>query len=280
MWSPRPAATLGASAVNEARISFMRLNNDLGIPKGGVGVSLAEQGFSSGETGIKQGFPQYAGVEVLSFNNFTVGTNPFFVEQVNNTYQASDNFSKIAGSHTMKLGGQYTRFRVKQLPNLVANGTLSFFGSGQQSTGSGFADFLLGLPDLYSQQSSPTFYERSSIAGVFAQDSWRIRPNLTLNYGLRWDYIGYWSEQWNQTTALVAGKQSAAFPGAPLGYLVPGIPAYRRRSRRRRSTISRRGWVLPTHPQSPMGFSRSSLAALESPASGSPPAASLRPSRA
>ena len=216
--------TLGSTAVNEARLSYTRLNNNLGIPKGGVGVSLADQGFSSGETGIKQGFPQYAGVETLYFNNFTVGTNPFFVAQVNNTYQASDNFSKVAGAHTMKFGGQYTRFRVKQLPNLVANGTFSFFGSGQQSTGSDFADFLLGLPDFYSQQSSPAFYERSSIAGVFAQDSWRIRPNWTLNYGLRWDYIGYWSEQWNQTTALVPGRQSKTFPGAPLGYLVPGDP--------------------------------------------------------
>ena len=216
--------SLGATAVNEARISYTRLNNTLGIPKGGVGVSLADQGFSTGPTGIKQGFPQYAGVETLYFNNFAVGANPFFVAQVNNTYQASDNYSKVIGTHTLKMGGQYTRFRVKQLPNLVANGTFSFFGSGQQTTGSDFADFLLGLPDFYSQQSSPAFYERSSIAGVFAQDSWRIRPNLTLNYGLRWDYIGYWSEQWNQTTALVAGKQSVTFPGAPLGYLVPGDP--------------------------------------------------------
>jgi hypothetical protein len=216
--------TFGATAVNEARISFTRLNNNLGTPKGGVGVSLADQGFSTGGSGIKQGFPKYAGVETLYFNNFTVGTNPFFVAQVNNTYQASDNFSKVMGTHTMKFGGQYTRFRVKQAPDLVANGTFSFFGTGQQSTGSDFADFLLGLPDFYSQQSSPAFYERSSIAGVFAQDSWRIRPNLTLNYGLRWDYIGYWSEQWNQTTALVAGRQSVTFPGAPLGYLVPGDP--------------------------------------------------------
>jgi hypothetical protein len=215
--------TFGATAVNEVRLSYTRLNN-LGLPQGGVGVSLADQGFSSGETGIKQGLPQYAGVETLYFNNFTVGTNPFFVEQVNNTYQASDSFSKVVGSHNLKFGGQYTRFRVKQLPDLVANGTFSFFGSGQQSTGSDFADFLLGLPDFYSQQSSPAFYERSSIAGVFAQDAWRIRPNLTINYGLRWDYIGYWSEQWNQTTALVPGKQSVTFPGAPLGYLVPGDP--------------------------------------------------------
>jgi Carboxypeptidase regulatory-like domain len=216
--------SFGASAVNEARLSFTRLNNNLGIPEGGVGVSLADQGISSGETGIKQGFPQYAGVETLYFNNFTVGTNPFSLLQVNNTYQASDNFSKVIGNHTMKFGGEYIRFDVKQLPNLVANGTFTFAGSGTQSTGNGFADFLLGLPDYYSQQSSPAFYERSVNADLFVQDSWLIRPNLTLNYGLRWDVLTPWSEEHNQTTTLIPGRQSVVFPGAPEGYLVPGDP--------------------------------------------------------
>ena len=80
--------------VNEAHLSFVRLNNTLGTPKGGVGVSLADQGISSGPEGIQQGFPKYAGVETLYFNSFTVGTNPFYLVQVNNTYQAGDNFSK------------------------------------------------------------------------------------------------------------------------------------------------------------------------------------------
>ena len=214
----------GSTAVNEARISYTRLNNNLGLPKGGVGISLADQGFSSGEQGIKQGFPKAAGLELLYFNNFSVGANPFYVLQVNNTYAISDSFSKVIGSHTVKLGGQYTRYPVKQLPNLVANGTFSFFGSGQQSTGSDFADFLLGLPDFYSQQSSPAFYELSKNGGLFVQDSWRVRSNLTVNYGLRWDYIGPWSEKYHQGTTQIAGVQSVVFPGAPLGYVVPGDP--------------------------------------------------------
>ena len=134
---------------------------------------------------------------------------------MNNTYEASDSFSKVRGNHTLKFGGQYTRFKVKQLPNLVANGTFSFFGSGAQSTGNGFADFLLGLPDNYSQQSSPAFYELSVNAGIFAQDSWRIRSNLTLNYGLRWDYMRPWSEEHNQISTLIYGENSVQFPGAP-----------------------------------------------------------------
>jgi hypothetical protein len=218
----RDTKTLGASMVNEAHFSYTRLNNTLGIPKGGVGVSLANQGISSGPEGIQQGFPQYAGVEALYFNSFTVGTNPFFLAQINNTYQVADNFSKVAKNHTLKIGGQYISYKVKQLPDLVANGTFSFFGSGSQSTGNGFADFLLGLPDFYSQQSSPPFYESAADGGLFAEDSWRIRTNLTLNYGVRWDYVTPWAEMHRQTTTLIPGVESQTFPGAPLGYLVPG----------------------------------------------------------
>jgi hypothetical protein len=218
----RDAKTLGMSMVNEAHFSYTRLNNTLGIPKGGVGVSLVDQGISSGPEGIQQGFPRYAGVEALYFNSFTVGTNPFFLAQINNTYQVADNFSKVAGNHTMKIGGQYIWYKVNQLPDLVANGTFSFFGSGSQSTGNGFADFLLGLPDFYSQQSSPPFYESAADGGLFSEDSWRIRTNLTLNYGVRWDYVTPWAEMHRQTTTLIPGVESQTFPGAPLGYLVPG----------------------------------------------------------
>src|SRR6202011_3308535 len=98
---------------------------------------------STGPTGIQPGFPKYVGVETLYFNTFTTGANPFSLGQVNNTYEVSDSFSKVRGNHTLKFGGQYTRFKVKQLPDLVANGTFSFFGSGAQSTGNGFPIFCL-----------------------------------------------------------------------------------------------------------------------------------------
>jgi hypothetical protein len=84
--------SFGPTAVNEARVSFTRLNNQLGTPQGGVGVSLADQGFSTGPEGIQPGFPKYVGVETLYFNTFTIGANPFSLGQVNNTYAASDSF--------------------------------------------------------------------------------------------------------------------------------------------------------------------------------------------
>src|ERR1700682_3545378 len=216
--------TVGSTLVNEARISGTRLNNNLGIPKGGVGTTQINQGITAGGQGIIQGAPKYAGVETLYFNSFMTGPEPFFVVQVNNTLQGSDTVSKVAGTHTIKTGFQYASYKIKQNPDLVANGTFSFFGSGSQTTGNGFADFLLGLPDFYSQQSSPAFHESAANGGAFAQDSWRIRPNITINYGLRWDYVTQWAEEHNQITTFVQGVQSKTFPGAPLGYLVPGDP--------------------------------------------------------
>ena len=216
--------SFGNNTVNEARFSITRLDNHIGTPVGGVGVSLADQGIQAGGQGIVQGFPKQAGVEEMFFNGFSVGTNPFSVAQVNTTYDLQDSVSRTIGNHTIKFGGRYIWLEVKQNPNLVANGTFSFFGTGSQTTGNGFADFLLGTPDFYSQQSSPIFYESAANGSVFAQDSFRIRPNLTLNYGLRWDYVTPWAEKYHQTTTFVAGVQSATFPGAPLGYLVPGDP--------------------------------------------------------
>src|SRR3984957_12354143 len=195
--------TFGAKMVNEARFGITRLDNKIGQPIGGVGVSLAEQGIQAGGEGIIQGFPAQAGVEGLFFNGFSVGTNPFSLAQVNSNYDLSDSVSRTAGNHTVKVGGRYIWYKVKQAPNLVANGTFSFFASGSQTTGNDYADFLLGLPDFYSQQSSPTFYESAADGDLFAQDSFRIRPNLTLNYGIRWDYVTPWAEMHHQISTLI-----------------------------------------------------------------------------
>jgi hypothetical protein len=123
------------------------------------------------------------------------------------------------GVHTIKFGGEAHVEHVKQNVNLLANGQFLFSGG---STGSDFADFLLGLPSLYSQQSTPQFTEKTKYAGFFGQDSWRLRPNLTLNYGLRWEYIEPWSEEHDQISTLILGQQSQRFPGAPTGYVLPG----------------------------------------------------------
>ena len=215
--------TLGSTAVNEFHFSYMRDHNDLGKPVGGLGVSLASQGFvtGAGTPGIVPLDPQGEGVENIVFNAYSIGTNANELKQVNNTFQWLDNFSKVAGRHTMKFGAEFHYDQINTNPIAQFNGNFLFIGS---ETGSDFADFLLGIPSQYNQSQLLPFYGRNKYWGLYAQDSWRVRSNLTLNYGLRWDRIEPWYEKNNGISTLEPGKSSIVFPGAPAGILFPGDP--------------------------------------------------------
>ena len=213
----------GSTAVNEFHFSIMRDATDLGQPVGGVGISLASQGFvvGPGTPGIVALSPKTEGVESVDFNNFSIGTNTNELKQVNNTFQWRDNFSKVVGTHTFKVGAEFHYDQVNTNPIAQLNGNFIFFGS---ETGVDFADFLLGVPSQYNQSQLQPFYGRNKYVGGFAQDNWRVRKNLTLNYGLRWDRIEPWYEKYNQIATFEPGRQSVVFPGAPPGILFPGDP--------------------------------------------------------
>jgi len=219
--------TLGATAVNEFRVSYMRNSNNVGQPAGGVGPSLASQGFVTGPgtAGIVPLAPSIEGVENTIFNSFVMGTPITNLKQWNNTFAANDTFSKVLGGHTFKAGisGSYEQVNVN--PDPTFNGSFLFSGS---ETGVDFSDFLVGVASNYNQADSQAYYLRHKYAGGFGQDSWRIRPNLTLNYGLRWELMEYWSEKYNQIPTFIPGEQSQAYPLAPVGLVYPrdkGVPA-------------------------------------------------------
>jgi hypothetical protein len=213
----------GSTAVNEFHFSFMRDATDLGQPVGGVGTSLESQGFVVGEStpGIVPLSLKTEGVESVNFNNFSIGTNTNELKQVNNTFQWRDGFSKIVGTHTILTGAEFHYDQVNVNPIAQLNGNFIFYGS---DTGVDFADFLLGIPSQYNQSQLQPFYGRNRYVGLYAQDSWRLRKNLTLNYGLRWDRIEPWYEKYNQIATFGPGQQSVVFPGAPAGILFPTDP--------------------------------------------------------
>src|SRR5208282_2703482 len=220
--------TLNTTSVNEVHFSYLRAFNDLGKPQGGLGVSLASQGFVTPATGIPTIValaPQNEGVENLVFNNFSTGTNTNELKQANNTFQLLDNFSKVIGRHTMKFGAEFHYDQVNVNPIAQFNGNFLFTGS---ETGLDFADYLLGIPSQYNQSQLNPFYGRNKYTGLFAQDSWHAKSNFTLNFGLRWDRIEPWYEKYNQISTSEPGKQSVVFPGAPLGILYPTDPGVRR----------------------------------------------------
>jgi Carboxypeptidase regulatory-like domain/TonB dependent receptor len=223
----------GSTAVNEARIGYVRNAAHLFTPQGGLQnqgsqITLVSLGFpapsTSGGTfngGIAPVEPALEGVPNIGFNNYTIGVPSDTTKQFNNMFQAQDNFTKIIGRHSLKFGAQFHYDQINDRNFYGENGAFSFNGG---ETGLDFADFLVGAPSGLIQATIQLLDTRSKYFGVYAQDSWRVTPNLTLNYGLRWEFSNPWYDTGNKIETIIPGVQPVVFPGAPIGYLVPGDP--------------------------------------------------------
>jgi Carboxypeptidase regulatory-like domain len=223
--------TLGAASVNEFRVGYFRLDTKFNQPLGGTNTTLAALGFASGANrgpGIVPLAPTLEGVPEIDFNTFVIGTPSRPNGLIDNIYQVLDNYSRVVGTHTLKFGGEYHYDQLEEdLIDNVSNGNFFFgtnFNGGTSETGSDFVDFLLGAPSSYVQGQSYPSYGRNFYFGLYAQDSWRAKPNLTINYGLRYDVSAPWSEKNNQIQTLIPGEQSVVFPGSPEGWVFPGDP--------------------------------------------------------
>ena len=225
--------TFGNNALNDAHVSYMRNANDVGQPRGGVGPSLVDEGF----TNIDALKPSTEGIANVAFNDFTMGVDTTALVQAENIYEASDTYSRIMGKHGFKFGGEVHSSQINTHPDVVFNGSFGFNGS---ETGVDFVDFLLGVTSSYTQGQASSFYNRNIYMAAFAQDSWKLSPKLTLNYGARWDRIRPWLEKYNQLQTLVEGEQSVVFPDAPLGLVFPGDPGVPRSLAPPRNNISPR----------------------------------------
>ncbi|PYX51045.1 MAG: hypothetical protein DMG79_04350 [Acidobacteria bacterium] len=218
--------TIGTNAVNEARLTFFRTSTHLDNPTGGK-ASLASLGFQTGvgTLGIipdaTPGFAEY--VPQLYFNNFAIGTPSLITFQPNNTYTASDGFSKVIGKHTLKFGGEARYLQVNERNLASQDGAFVFDGT---VTGSDFADYLLGAPTGagggFTQAAVQLLDSRTRYAGAYVQDGWKVTPNLTLNLGLRWEMSMPWYDTQGKIQTWVKGEQSTVFPNSPQGLVYPG----------------------------------------------------------
>ena len=110
-----------------------------------------------------------------------------FLPQVGNSFQWSDNLTWVKGTHTFKFGTDVRRQRFDQYYYFDVNGEYTFNNSGANAIipgdGDQYAEYLLGLADTYVQGSGQREDIRVFSIYPFVQDSWKIRPNLTINYG-------------------------------------------------------------------------------------------------
>lgn len=270
-WNPSYAWTINNSLVNEFRVTYLRegqltfqhpQNTGLvtsfctgaAAPFCFTGVSDSNSGANSiqgqlgtnPKYGITPGLP--ANRTGLPFVNVGGGFNlgngwEGELPQVGNSFQFADNLSWVKGNHTAKFGADVRRSRFDQTLYYNVSGNFTFNSSGTNaivSSVDNYPGYFLGLVDTYSQGSAQRENVRNTGVYLFAQDSWKIRNNLTLNYGLRWELDTPLTDVLGHVQTFRPGQNSKAYPCTisqpdvlgnpsslaycPTGLVVPGDP--------------------------------------------------------
>jgi hypothetical protein len=141
-----------------------------------------------------------------------------------NTYAISETFTWVRGHNTWKFGGGFSDYQQNTLFAFFTDSSFTYLGYAAGGTGSGnsFADFLLGAPNNLFEGPNARNNIRSKSTYGFAQDEWRVKPNLTLTLGLRYEYSSPKTDTEGRTFSIIPGDQSTRFPNAPLGLVFPG----------------------------------------------------------
>jgi carboxypeptidase family protein len=206
---------LSSSMLNAVHVTFNKTINDRPMPSY----------FSPSDLGAAVYSPQpgYMGVSVTNgFNIGTGGTNPGYFNS--DSWQIANDLDLVRGKHQFSFGGNWIRTKIETVNNRPTNGQFTFSG---QTTGLGLADFMLGRVSGFVQGNPVFDFDRNDYVGAYVQDEWKLRPNLTLNAGLRWepylaiknskDYVSNFDEG-----RFDAGIRSTVYPQAPPGLLFPG----------------------------------------------------------
>ena len=206
--SNNPAATVGVNVPNNVPLNY-------GVPD----ISL-----SNGIQGLNETQPSFSISQTISFTQV---------------------LSWIHGKHNLRFGGDYRRVHRDFLAGSNATGNFAFTGlftedpAGDLTTGSSIADFLLGLPQSTTLNSSEAkSYLRDNVVDAYAMDDWRMLPSLTLNYGVRWEFFAPYIEKYGHLADVATNpdsgftsetEQTAGMNGLPDSLVFPWHKAFQPR---------------------------------------------------
>jgi Carboxypeptidase regulatory-like domain len=168
-------------------------------------------------------------------SGMNLGFNPNVTWKSDNNYGVSDTLTWNRGRHTFKFGGRFGIMQENSIYAYQTNGLFYFSGPFGIGSENDLADFLFGASDGFDEYSRAPSNEHQRQYAAFVQDEWRATPRLTLTYGLRYEYTSPETDTHGYSFSIVPGAQSVKFPGAPLGFLVPGDPG------------APRGWYFPDY---------------------------------
>ncbi len=235
--------TIGSTSVNESRFNFFResqgnLNHpertfasvQSSCPTVASSVCFADP--SDPAAGITTNLPGRTGVPFISVSGgFAIGNNSEGeLPQTGNTFQWTDNFTRILGKHTLKFGGDFRLQRFDQFLYYNINGDFDFLSDtnlcaptnpsascdAPSTNDVGYPDsypnYFIGAPSTYSQGAAQGLNNRNKAFYLFVQDSFKIRPTVTINYGLRWELNSPYIDTENRLQTFRPGQTTTQYP--------------------------------------------------------------------
>jgi hypothetical protein len=140
----------------------------------------------------------------------------------------NDDLNIVRGAHQFSFGGNVMQSILWTLSNTFANPVITINGA---TTGAGLADFLLGQVSQIRQANPNPINIDQKFFGLYAQDTWKLNPKLTITYGVRWE--PFFAMQFRQKDVysfslarFYAGQRSTVIPNAPPGFTYPGDPGF------------------------------------------------------
>jgi len=212
--------TFTPALLNEVRVNAQRLNHSQAIPNAKLPTAST--------LGATVPSDQPTGPPILGFSgsNSTVGFSPQGpTKEIDNTYAYSDNLSWTTGNHNWKYGVYFSPYQNNTVYDFYVNGEYFFYGpSTGVGSGFDFADFLMGNADEFLQFGKAPSNIRSHQVAGYAQDTWKVRKNLTLNLGIRYEYASPKLDTQGRSFSFIPSLQSTRFVNAPAGLVFPGDP--------------------------------------------------------
>jgi hypothetical protein len=199
-------SALSSTRINEARFGYSRYRTSFSSLDANLDPASLGFNFGTGKLGLPE-FDFSVPIENLGAQGFSVPRG-----RTSQTYQILDNFTWVRGQHTIKFGAEFRRAAIENFNDNLERGIFSFSPDASgvpfcQVSGHdprcndavtlALANYYLGnafVLALTGDTHRTTFNNGFSF---FAQDDFRIRPNFTLNVGLRWEYFGPLSEKDN-----------------------------------------------------------------------------------
>lgn len=211
-----------ASLINALRLTYLRTLNDRTLPPYATATDLGSNITSHPDV------PGYFGINVTGsgFSIGSGGTNPGYFNSEG--FQIADDVDMIRGDHQISFGVNWIHTKIETLNNRPTNGAFTFNG---QNTGLSLADFMIGRPSSFLQGNPVYDYDDHDYIGAYIQDEWRVRSNLTLNVGVRWEpFIPLrntfgWVSHFDKAR-FDQGLRSKVYPQAPAGLIFPGDDDY------------------------------------------------------